>query len=209
MTYPGRASHKGIAPSTLAVCRARRRSGAKPHVDKMYSCPLNSAMDLETDRLVLRTPRLSHGPDLLRFLGDARVMQYTHRLADLAACRRYIAGHECQRRKTGFGPWTVFRKSDDRIIGFGGLYNDPFDPGWGPEIGYYFDPSAWGNGYASELAGVCLVIARDQLRLVEVKAFAHPKNVASRNVLCKAGFEEQRFIPKMNRYLYSRRLTAI
>jgi RimJ/RimL family protein N-acetyltransferase len=127
-------------------------------------------MDLETDRLVLRTPRLSHGPDLLRFLGDARVMQYTHRLADLAACRRYIAGHECQRRKTGFGPWTVFRKSDDRIIGFGGLYNDPFDPGWGPEIGYYFDPSAWGNGYASELTGVCLVIARDQLRLVAQRA---------------------------------------
>ena len=78
-------------------------------------------MDLETDQLLFRRPRLSHGPDLLGFLGDARAMQYTHQLADLAAVRRHIAGHECQRRKTGFGPWTVFRKSDDRIISFGGL----------------------------------------------------------------------------------------
>ena len=78
-------------------------------------------MDLETDRLLLHRPRLSHGPDLLGFLGDVKAVHYTFRLADLAAVRRHIAGHECQRRKTGFGPWTVFRKSDDRIISFGGL----------------------------------------------------------------------------------------
>jgi RimJ/RimL family protein N-acetyltransferase len=165
-------------------------------------------MDLETDRLALRRPRLSHGPELLRFLGDAAAMQFTHRLADLPACWRHLAGHECQRRKIGFGPWTVFRKTDDRIIGFGGLYDDPFDAGWGPEIGYHFDPSAWGNGYASELTGFCLAVARDHLRLVEVKAFAHPENAASRRVLDKAGFDELRFVPEMNRYLYSHRLAA-
>jgi RimJ/RimL family protein N-acetyltransferase len=162
-------------------------------------------MALETDRLVFRRPRLSHGPDLLGFLGDAKAMQYTFRLADLAAVWRHIAGHECQRRTTGFGPWTVFRKRDDRIVGFGGLYDDPFDPGWGPEIGYHFDPSVWGNGYASELTRFCLAVARDNLRLAEVRAFAHPDNAASRRVLSKAGFEEQRFVPELNRYLYAHR----
>jgi RimJ/RimL family protein N-acetyltransferase len=42
--------------------------------------------------------------------------------------------------------------------------------------------------------------------LAEVKAFAHPENAASRKVLSKAGFEEVRFVPAMNRFLYTHRL---
>jgi hypothetical protein len=45
-------------------------------------------MDLETDRLLLHRPRLSHGPDLLGFLGDVKAVHYTFRLADLAASDR-------------------------------------------------------------------------------------------------------------------------
>jgi ribosomal-protein-alanine N-acetyltransferase len=33
-------------------------------------------------------------------------------------------------------------KSDKRIVGWGGLYDDPFDSGWGVEVGYFFHPSA-------------------------------------------------------------------
>jgi ribosomal-protein-alanine N-acetyltransferase len=163
---------------------------------------------MDTDRLVLRRPRLSDAPELLAFLGDADAMRYTFRLASLPECRRHIAGHECQRRKRGFGPWTVRRKADERIIGFGGLYDDPFDPGWGPEVGYHFAPSAWGHGYATELTRHCLEVARDRLGLAEVRAFAHPDNTASRRVLEKSGFVEQRFVPEMSRYLYAKSLSA-
>jgi hypothetical protein len=110
-------------------------------------CASLSAMRLETDRLLLRRPRLSDAIDLLRFLGDAAAMRYTHSLAGLRDCRRHIAGHECQPRKVGFGPWTVLDRKHERIIGFG----------------------------------------------------------ASRRVFEKAGFEEQRFVPAMNRYLYAHR----
>jgi RimJ/RimL family protein N-acetyltransferase len=165
-------------------------------------------MRLETDRLVLRRPRLSDAADLLRFLGDADAMRYTHSLASLRECRRHLAGHECQRRKRGFGPWTVLDRKHREIIGFGGLYDDPFDAGWGAEIGYRFAPSAWGNGYATELTRFCLTVAHGRLGLAEVRAFAHPDNAASRRVLKKAGFEEQRFVPAMNRYLYAHRGSA-
>src|SRR5690349_15876347 len=140
-------------------------------------------MRFETDRLLLRRPCLADATDLLRFLGDADAMRYTHSVAGLRDCRRHIAGHECQRRKVGYGPWAVRDRKHGGIIGFGGLYDDPFDAGWGPEIGYRFAPSAWGQGYATELTRFCLTVAHGRLGLAEVRAFAHPDNAASRRVL--------------------------
>jgi RimJ/RimL family protein N-acetyltransferase len=150
-----------------------------------------------------RRPLLADAPELLAFLGDAEAMRFTFHLADLRGCRRHIAGHDCQRRKFGFGPWTVLDKASGQIIGFGGLYDDPFERGWGPEIGYHFARSAWGQGLATEFTRFCLALAHGPLRLIEVRAFAHPDNVASRRVLAKSGFTEQRFLPAMNRYLYA------
>jgi RimJ/RimL family protein N-acetyltransferase len=164
------------------------------------------AAPLQTERLLLRWPRLSDAPDLFRFLGDAEAMRYTMRISSFRECRRHIAGHEWQRRKVGCGPWTILHKTSERVIGFGGLYDDPFDHGWGIEVGYRFAPSAWGQGYATELAKFCVEMARGRLGLAEVKAFAHPDNTASRRALEKAGFEQERFVPAMDRHLYRCRL---
>ena len=89
-------------------------------------------------------------------------------------------------------------------MGWGGLYNDPFDPGWGVEIGYFFHPAIWGRGYATELVTACVDIADRVLALPEVSAFARPENIASRRVLEKAGFKVVRFVPAMARWLYRR-----
>jgi len=94
--------------------------------------------------------------------------------------------------------------ADDRIIGWGGLYHDPFDPRWGIEVGCFFRPEAWRQGYATELVGACTSLADNVLRLPEVIAFARPENVGSRRVLEKAGFEVVRYIPDMQRLLYRR-----
>jgi hypothetical protein len=91
-------------------------------------------------------------------------MQYTRRLVGLRACRRYIAGHECQRRKVGYGPGIVLEKARGVMIGIGGLYDDPFDVGWGTEVGYTFAEAAWGNGYATELVKFSLQFAYERLR---------------------------------------------
>ncbi|HUH83081.1 MAG TPA: GNAT family N-acetyltransferase [Stellaceae bacterium] len=162
-------------------------------------------MELETARLVLRHPLLADAPALLTFLGDADAMQYTFRLAALRACRRHLAAHDCQRRKLGFGPWTVLDEASGRAIGLGGLYNDPFDPGWGTEVAYHFARAAWGRGYATELTQFCVALAHGASQLPEVRAFAHPDNVASRRVRAKTGFVEQRLVPEMNRYLDTHR----
>jgi ribosomal-protein-alanine N-acetyltransferase len=84
------------------------------------------------------------------------------------------------------------------------LYEDPFDPGWGVEVGYFFHPAAWGRGYASELMAACTAIADEVLRVPEITAFAHQENGGSRRVLEKAGFEPVRFVPEMDRMLFRR-----
>jgi [ribosomal protein S5]-alanine N-acetyltransferase len=131
-------------------------------------------------------------------------MRYTHADASLRACRRRIAAHDWRRRQDGFAPWTIVEKADGRIIGWGGLYVDPFDPAWGAEVGYFFDRSAWGRGFASELVRACTALADNGLWLPELHAFAHPDNVASKRVLAKAGFGAVGFVATMQRVLYRR-----
>jgi [ribosomal protein S5]-alanine N-acetyltransferase len=161
-------------------------------------------LNRETPRLILRRSVLSDVPELFRFLGDAQAMRFTHTDASIRDCRRRIAAHDWRRRKDGFGPWTVRSKADGHIIGWGGLYVDPFDTRWGVEVGYYFHPSHWGRGYASELVAASAELADCTLNLPELWAFARPENQASGRVLEKAGFSVSRWVPEMERVLYRR-----
>jgi [ribosomal protein S5]-alanine N-acetyltransferase len=163
---------------------------------------LVAQMNILTERLSLRPTRPSDVPGLFAFLGDAQAMRYTAHFETLRACRRHVAGHEWQRRRLGCAPWVIRRRVDEAIIGWGGLFEDPFDPGWGVELGYWFAPSAWGRGYASELATASVAEARDRLHLPELRAFARPENLGSCRVLEKAGFVPERYVPELERNLY-------
>jgi [ribosomal protein S5]-alanine N-acetyltransferase len=154
--------------------------------------------------LLLRRPRLADVPALFEFLGDPDAMRHTRVDASLRECRRRIAAHEWRRRRDGYAPWTVLARTEGRIIGWGGLYEDPFEPGWGVEVGYFFHPAAWGRGFATELVRAALDVADRILRLPEVRAFARAENIASRRVLEKAGFECVSFVPELERLLYRR-----
>jgi ribosomal-protein-alanine N-acetyltransferase len=159
-----------------------------------------------TPRLLLSIPCAADVIALFRFLGDRDAMRYTHVVDDLASCRHLVETHESQRETVGCAPWVVRERETGEIVGWGGLYEDPFDRGWGIELAFFFAPRAWGRGLATELAEVALSIARDELGLAKVSAFAHPENARSHSVLRKAGFREQRFIPHMTRHLYERSL---
>lgn len=165
-------------------------------------------METGTARLILRRPRLADVPALFAFLGDPWAMRHTHCDPSPRACRRRVAVHERRRRRDGCAPWTVLARADGRIVGWGGLYEDPFEPGWGVELGYHFHPAAWGRGYASELAAAATAVADRVLALPAVSAFAHPDNAASRRVLAKAGFAPVRLVPEMGRLLYRRQRHA-
>lgn len=166
------------------------------------------AEHVKTARLTLSAPKLSDVPALFGFLGDPVAMAYTQCDANLTACRRRIAVHEWKRRHDGYAPWTVRLKQTGTVIGWGGLYEDPFDPGWGIELGYAFAPAVWGQGYATELCRAALDLADRRLQVKTVSAFAHPENTASCALLAKMGFAFQRHVGEMNRNLYRRERQA-
>jgi len=159
---------------------------------------------LETPRLLLRPPRPSDAEAFFAFLGNPDAMRFTHCHASIRRCRARLAGFEWQRRRVGYAPWAMIAKATGRLIGWGGVYDDPFEAGWGTELGYALHPSAWGQGHASELARACLQWSDTVLKLNEVRAFTHPDNAASARVLHKAGFAPVRFVPEMNRTLHAR-----
>lgn len=160
---------------------------------------------ITTERLTLEPPKLADVSQLFAFLGDPSAMTYTQCDKDLVSCRRRIAIHEWRRRHDGYAPWTVRCRDTRRIIGWGGLYDDPFDPGWGPELAFFFHPAAWGKGYGAELSQAALSAADNELRLPLVSAFAHPDNRPSDRLLRKLGFVQQCYLADMDRRLYQRR----
>lgn len=160
---------------------------------------------LTTARLLLRPPRPSDAASFFAFTGNPTAMRFTHCHASLRECRRRLAGFEWQRRRAGFAPWAVLTRHDGQLVGWGGLFEDPFEPGWGVELGYSLHPSVWGHGYATELASACVAYADTELDAPEVGAFVHPDNPASRRVLDRAGFKEVRPVPEKNRILLRRR----
>jgi [ribosomal protein S5]-alanine N-acetyltransferase len=175
----------------------------------MTSIRLLPGGEAATERLDLRRPRLADLPDLFAFLGDPAAMEHTHVDPSLRDCRRRIAAHAWRRRIDGAAPWTVIERATGRIVGWGGLYVDPFDLGWGMEVGYFLHPEVWGRGYATELVRAATHVADHVLRRDELYAFAKPENQGSRRVLAKAGFEVVRYVPEMERHYYRRpRATA-
>jgi [ribosomal protein S5]-alanine N-acetyltransferase len=168
--------------------------------------PYPASATVKTARLLLRPPRATDLAALFAILGDRRAMRHTHRQRSPLACARHVAAHERQRRRLGYAPWVIATRDDGRIIGWGGLYDDPFDPGWGVELAYFLARHAWGRGYASELAGACVELADGTLRLAHVRSFTMPRNRGSRRVLEKAGFVATGYVPRMRRLLFRRKL---
>ena len=150
-------------------------------------------MTIETERLVLRLPRLEDAegaaeyladPDVMRFLGGETVPR------DAAAdvVRTWLERWE----QNGLGHFAIERRSDGRFLGRAGINVwDARDwtrttlaeagPYARPELGWTLIRAYWGKGYATEAA----LAIRDWTR---ARGFNHlisliaPDNVASQRV---------------------------
>jgi len=158
---------------------------------------------IQTAHLTLRPLRQEDFAPLYQIQSDPQAMQYTYTATSLAEFTEHIQAYANLETTIGYAPWAIIERTTAMLCGWGGLCIDPFDPGWGVELSYYFSPTVWGRGYATELTRATLDYGFATLQLPAIGAFAHPDNGASNRVLVKCGFHFQRYEPKLARNYYA------
>jgi RimJ/RimL family protein N-acetyltransferase len=156
------------------------------------------APTIETDRLVMRAPRLDDLEAMIALWGDPGVA-------------RYISGQPSTREQTwtrllryaghwellGFGYWTVEERASGAFAGEVGFadYRREITPSLDgvPELGWVLAPGAHGKGYATEAARAAIAWAAGRFAPSStIACIITPDNAASIRVAEKCGFREVR-----------------
>lgn len=184
-------------------------------------------VQIESERLVLRRIdqddfdffiRLHADPVVARYLPHGKPRSSQESLAWLQSV---LQSYEA----LALGQLAVLRKSDGMLIGRCGLSDLAVEArasvaavprGWyqraeAPvaagivferELGYTFDRSSWGQGYASEAARCVFDYARDVLRLPRVISLIHPENVRSLRLAQRFGVLREDAVEVLSRLYY-------
>jgi len=140
---------------------------------------------LETERLVLRAPRLGDAKAVATLANDRRVAENTSRIPypyRLADAQEFIAIANRSGNETIF----VITLRNGGVIGACGLMTPADDS---TEIGYWLGAKYWGKGYATEAVRAVIDHAFTDLDCEALQSAARVTNPASRRVLEKCGFQ--------------------
>lgn len=143
---------------------------------------------LETERLIIKTPELTDFDDLYALESDTDVMQYVGQgvrtSAEVTSGLDKAITHQ---KKYGFSLGCVYEKETGVFIGRAGLIYLAYDDTQPDiEVGYMLAKSAWGKGYAIELARALIHWGFQHLPVTKLVAVINPNNDRSRRVLEKA-----------------------
>lgn len=144
---------------------------------------------IETARLLLRAPRAGDARVFFEIHGDPETNRFnpagamTRERADAAL--ESAIGHWSRH---GHGYWAIAERSDPAsVIGFGGLARRDFGGAERANLGFRLATSAWGHGYATELARAALETGWSLLMLDAIWATARENHPASLGILAKIG----------------------
>jgi RimJ/RimL family protein N-acetyltransferase len=142
-------------------------------------------LQLETPRLILRTPRLDDLDGWSDMMADEIAARFIGGVAPRAICWRQLMTMIGAWQSAGFAMFSVIEKESGRWIGRLG----PWCPeGWpGTEIGWAIARDRWGRGYAVEGAVAATNWAFDTLGWTHIIHSIAPENLASQRVAQKLG----------------------
>jgi RimJ/RimL family protein N-acetyltransferase len=143
----------------------------------------------ETERLILRQFEpgegqliytLNEDPEITRYTGDpVRDLAHANEVLEEVILPQYALYNH--------GRWAVHTKPGMEFIGWCGLkYRPELDE---IDLGYRFNKTAWGKGYASEAAMASINYGFEKLGLRRIVGRAMPGNIASIKVLEKCGMK--------------------
>lgn len=139
---------------------------------------------LETERLVLRAPRLGDIKAVAALANDRRIAENTARIPHpyrASDAQDFVTG-----ANVGSETAYVVTLRNGTLIGACGFTQVDRHP---PEIGYWLGAKYWGKGYATEAVRAVIDHAFTDLDCESLQAAARVTNPASRRVLEKCGFQ--------------------
>lgn len=139
---------------------------------------------LETERLVLRAPRLGDVKAIAALANDRRIAENTARLP--FPYRTADAEDFVTTANRGNETTFAITLRGGALIGACGLVQIDRHP---PELGYWLGVKYWDKGYATEAARALIDHAFSELDSDAIQAGARVTNPASRRVLEKCGFQ--------------------
>ena len=140
---------------------------------------------LTTDRLVLRAFRSGDLDAHAAMNADPRVMEHIGELQDRETAYRSMCSYLGHWWFRGYGPWAVEERATGAFIGRTGVMR--WEPWTDVEVAYALAPSAWGKGYALEMAARVLRYAHEVVGARGVVSHILPGNAASIRVAERLG----------------------
>ena len=158
-------------------------------------------LELHTERLLLTPFALTDLDLALEMWTDPEVVKYIGDVMTEAEVRQEMSDVTKRGGNGGIGIWCIADRRTGEKLGDSFLLPLPIDeedtdfslvvmgqmPDAEIEIGFFFKPSAWGQGYATEVCERLLQFAFQEVSLNEVVSSIDEDNVASKKVLEKCG----------------------
>lgn len=145
-------------------------------------------MNLETERLVIRSATAADAPSLHRLFSDPDVLRWLPPTppTTLESAQRSIERRIALERERGYSAWIVERRDGAEFIGSVAL--QPIER-VGPEVevAYHYVPAAWNKGYGTEAARAVIRYGFDRCGLEQIIAICFPENIGSWRIMEKAG----------------------
>jgi RimJ/RimL family protein N-acetyltransferase len=146
-------------------------------------------LQLRTARLLLRRWRQIDREPFANLNADPVVMEHFPGVLSRAESDAMVDRIEAQFDEVGYGLWAVETPDEAPFIGFVGLSVPKFQAHFMPavEIGWRFDRTYWGRGFATEAARAALADGFDRAGLREIVSFTAPANVRSTRIMERLG----------------------
>ena len=150
----------------------------------------------ETERLILRELAYTDENDLFEMDADPEVHLYIENkpVKSIEEITKVIGILKKQYQENGIARWAVVDKATNECVGWSGLkyFKEPLNNHTNfYELGYRFKKKHWGKGFATESSIAILNYGFKNLNADSIYAITDPKNINSKNVLTKLGFDYQ------------------